>query len=143
MLRTPDGYLLNGFDGPLAVRDTVVVPGAQAEDERPLEITIRDNGEVFVNQQYAGALALVEVSNPQSLLRTGASTFAPTEVTRYTTVAPEEAKVKQGYVEQSNVDIIREMVEMIQLQRGFELGTKVIQTNDGTLDKSIEISRVS
>jgi len=30
---------------------------------------------------------------------------------------------------------------MIELQRSFEVGSKVIQTNDGTLDQSIRLGR--
>jgi flagellar basal body rod protein FlgG len=33
------------------------------------------------------------------------------------------------------------MIAMIQLQRSFEMGQKVITTNDGTLERSIDMGR--
>jgi flagellar basal-body rod protein FlgG len=50
-------------------------------------------------------------------------------------------KVKQGWLENSNVDIIHEMVSMIELQRMYEAGSKVIHTNDATLDSSMKLGR--
>ncbi len=49
----------------------------------------------------------------------------------------------QGYIEQSNVSVIREMVDMIANLRSFEANQKVVQSVDQTLDKLInEAGRV-
>jgi flagellar basal-body rod protein FlgF len=45
--------------------------------------------------------------------------------------------VMQGYIEQSNVSVIREMVDMIANLRAFEANQKVVQSVDQTLDKLI------
>ena len=45
-----------------------------------------------------------------------------------------DAKVFSGYLEQSNVTVINEMVELISVTRNYETNQKVIQTIDGTLD---------
>lgn len=42
--------------------------------------------------------------------------------------------IRQGFTEQSNVNVISEMVEMIAVTRAYEANQKVIQTVDGTLD---------
>lgn len=56
---------------------------------------------------------------------------------------PGKTTVMQGYLEQSNVNIIREMVDMIANLRSFEANQKVIQSVDQTLDKLInEAGRV-
>lgn len=44
------------------------------------------------------------------------------------------AMVQQGYTEQSNVNVVSEMVDMIAITRAYEANQKVIQTIDGTLD---------
>ena len=49
--------------------------------------------------------------------------------------------IKQFHLEGSNVNIVSEMVQMIEAQRQFEFGQKVIQTNDSTLDQSMELGR--
>ena len=43
---------------------------------------------------------------------------------------------KQGYIEQSNVNISNEMVEMMTTMRNFETNQKIIQTIDDTLGKA-------
>jgi flagellar basal-body rod protein FlgF len=50
---------------------------------------------------------------------------------------PGKTRVMQGYLEQSNVNIIREMVDMIANLRSFEANQKVIQSVDQTLGKLI------
>jgi flagellar basal-body rod protein FlgG len=50
--------------------------------------------------------------------------------------------MRQGWLEGSNVDVIKEMVEMINLQRQFEIGSKVITTNNETLDTSLRLGRI-
>jgi flagellar basal-body rod protein FlgF len=49
-------------------------------------------------------------------------------------VIPAEASVVQGYTEQSNVNVVSEMVEMIAVTRAYEANQKVIQSIDQTLD---------
>ena len=55
---------------------------------------------------------------------------------------PDNVKVIQGFLEKSNVNIIREMVDMIEVQRSFEANQKTISTHDQTLGKLInEVGR--
>jgi flagellar basal-body rod protein FlgG len=42
--------------------------------------------------------------------------------------------VRQGFTEQSNVNVVSEMVNMIAITRAYEANQKVIQSIDGTLD---------
>jgi flagellar basal-body rod protein FlgG len=56
---------------------------------------------------------------------------------------PEGAKILQGFVEQSNVDAINAMSEMIDVLRGYESYQKVIQSlNDTTLKAINEVGRL-
>jgi len=48
-----------------------------------------------------------------------------------------KTRIMQGYLEQSNVNIVREMVDMIANLRSFEANQKVVQSVDQTLDKLI------
>lgn len=51
--------------------------------------------------------------------------------------------VKQGFVEQSNVDLTQTMTEMMSTYRGFEANQKVIQAYDRSMEKAVnEIGRV-
>lgn len=138
-LGTPDGKTLMGESGPITVLASQ--SGETQNNEKAITLRVTDSGDVFANEQSVGRIQLFTIENPQTLERQTGAQFAPSEETNITPVAAADIAVKQGYVENSNVNIISEMVEMIQLQRLFEVGQKVISTNDGTLDRSIDIGR--
>jgi len=51
--------------------------------------------------------------------------------------------IKQGYLEGSNVDIIRNMVQMISVNRNFEADQKAMHAQDETLEKAVnQVGRV-
>ena len=48
-----------------------------------------------------------------------------------------DAKVEQGVLETSNVNVVNEMVNMITIQRAYEANQKVITSIDSTLDRAV------
>ena len=42
--------------------------------------------------------------------------------------------IRQGYTEQSNVNVVSEMVDLIAITRAYEANQKIIQTMDTTLE---------
>lgn len=137
---TADGRYLLSTSGPLQI-ELPAFGDTPSNDRIARQIQISPQGEVQLNGQYVAQLRVVEVVNPQSLQRSSATSFVPTDTTEIVELDPTRIAVQQGYLEASNVNIVSEMVTMIQLQRMFELGQKVIQTNDSTLDRSIDIGR--
>jgi flagellar basal-body rod protein FlgG len=146
-LETADGLTLMGDNGPIMVQQQGGISNSGGDqsytDTRSLNVVMRESGDVFVNEQLVGRVQLMDIRNPETLKRETGAHFSATDKTEYEPVPMEQTRLKQGYLEQSNVNIIKEMVEMIELQRLFELGQKVITTNDSTLDKSIDLSRYS
>jgi len=49
--------------------------------------------------------------------------------------------VRQGFLEESNVDGIAEMIEMIEITRHFESNQKAIAAQDATLEKVLEAGK--
>jgi flagellar basal-body rod protein FlgG len=49
----------------------------------------------------------------------------------------ESVQIKQGYLESSNVNVVREMVDMISAYRAYEASSKAVQSQDSTLDKAV------
>ena len=43
----------------------------------------------------------------------------------------------QGYIEQSNVNSVREMVNLITITRAYEAGQKMIQSSDRVLESAV------
>jgi len=56
---------------------------------------------------------------------------------------PGKTQLLQGHLENSNVNVVSEMVEMITNMRSFEANQKVLSSVDSTLDKLInEVGKV-
>ena len=93
----------------------------------------------------------VDVSNRSLLEKRGYNPLSSLEVGDVDTNQPERAEVKetayagkvlQGYLEESNVNPVSSMVEMISLQRDYDAAQKIITTSDQMLEKSTELGRV-
>jgi flagellar basal-body rod protein FlgG len=50
---------------------------------------------------------------------------------------PTSTQLRQGYIEASGVNSVKEMVEMITTMRSYESSQRVITSIDGTLDKAV------
>ena len=53
------------------------------------------------------------------------------------TTVDADAQLIQGYTEQSNVNVIKEMVDMITITRAYEANQKVIRSYDSMLDSAV------
>jgi len=108
-------------------------------------ITIKADGTVWAtsgtnpNPQEVGSLQLYNFPNPGGLESTGDNLFNETVASGNPLSAkPGEqgtGTLLQGYLENSNVTAITEMIDMIDCQRAYELNSKVIQTADQMLQK--------
>jgi len=136
-----DNKMLMGSNGPVNLQNALINSKEGYEESKNINLVITQNGEIQLNQTFLGNLRIVEVNNPQSLERVSNSCFVTTEGTDFRNLEKEEISLKQGWIEGSNVDIIKEMVEMIEVQRMFELGSKVIHTNNETLEISLRMSK--
>jgi flagellar basal-body rod protein FlgG len=103
--------------------------------DQPLHIT--DNGEVYEGENDIGRLSMVDFPNKDILEKYGGSLYefksnARPEVTEIT-----RPSVKQGFLEMSNVNIVKEMTDMISTTRVFESTQKAINAYDSMADKAI------
>jgi len=135
------GKYLVGYDGKLNMYKEFSSDPATTNDNLGLNLRITKNGEIYSNQRFIGSMEVTEVKNPQTLKRSPNSDFTPGDDTETETIPTDKVSIKQGWVENSNVDIIKEMVSMIELQRQFEMGSKVIQANEQTLDHTMKIGK--
>ncbi len=125
-------------DGQLVTHEGALVLGNGGKDITlgDGEITIDELGNILVDGTKCSALKIVDFSNPEQLIKTGDASFIPGAPG----VKGKEAdviKVKQGFVERSNVNPIKVMTEMIEVHRAFESYQKVIRSMDDMLSKSI------
>lgn len=91
-------------------------------------------GYVIQNDQVVGTLGVVDVDNYDYLEKYGENMYNLLDGgNRIAT----DAKVEQGVLETSNVNVVNEMVNMITIQRAYEANQKVITSIDSTLDRAV------
>jgi flagellar basal-body rod protein FlgG len=133
--RSADGEMVTMDGFPLA--DGITIPN----DAR--SISISRDGEVvayFADQaagQAIGALQLVRFVNEKGLEAIGDNMFRETAASGTPTqvVAGTEGTgfIRQGFIEESGVDVVKEISDLIEAQRGYELNSKVITASDEML----------
>jgi len=149
-LVTPDGFPLMGEKGPIQVAK--------------YNFMVKENGEVWINQKIGNAadagsnetfnrwenpvlldtIKLRTVEFPEELKKEGNSFYVETPESG--PHIPFEKNflpvILQGALEASNVNIVKQMVEMIEVQRQYEANQKSVTTHDSLLGKLInEVAR--
>jgi flagellar basal-body rod protein FlgG len=96
---------------------------------------IDSKGTVSVDGNRIATLAIVDFPKPYQLQKSGSSLLIPSEEG----VAEQPAKnvaVRQGAVEQSNVNPMLEMAQLIDSNRNYESCIKVVQNYDSIASKA-------
>ena len=92
-----------------------------------------------------GKLTLTKFANPPGLSAEGRNLFAETPASGAAqTATPGQngtGQIQGSFLEQSNVDVVAEMVNLIQAQRAYEFNTKAVQAADQMLSASTNIIR--
>lgn len=150
-LVTPQGFPLMGENGPIQVSRN--------------NFLVRENGEIYINAKignrpenqstkeqnryespvFLDKIKIRTVQNPRHLDKEGDSFYADTPESGEPTPFPNDKRgpeVMQGYLEASNVQVVTEMVEMIEVNRSYEANQKAVQTHDYLLGRLInEVAR--
>ncbi len=92
----------------------------------PSQVQIASDGTVTAGTTKLGQIKLVTVTSPGHLLANGSGQLTPTAESGAPQPAT-NARVHQGELEQSNVDMAREMSMMITTQRNFQMTSTAIQ----------------
>ncbi|MFB5266757.1 flagellar hook-basal body protein [Paenibacillus enshidis] len=140
---TPDplgtGLLLTTSEGHAVLdRDGVPVTaalGSKVAIDKQGNLLVRDqgNGDPYV----AHRLQIVEPQRSEGLVQGADNTFVlangVTEADVFgagAAAAPVPATIRQGYLEQSNVDLTDEMTDMMQIQRMFQMASRALTSSD-------------
>ncbi|MCA3445254.1 MAG: flagellar basal-body rod protein FlgG [Rhodobacter sp.] len=146
---TRDGGLKRSADGLIVTSDGYeVAPGITIPtDARSLSINAA--GEVFayfndqVAPQQLGQITLATFANEKGLEAMGSNLYLETAASGPAAIAvPGEdglGTLRQGYLEESSVDPVREVTELIKAQRGYELNAKVITAADEMLAATTQV----
>jgi flagellar basal-body rod protein FlgG len=125
-----DGFLVNSQGSKvLGTEGYIQFP------ELTKNVSISENGEVYHGDERKGLLSIKDFAKPYQLTREGDSCFRPL----FPDVSEVQAacSVQQGYLEASNVNAVKNMVDMITSFRTYEAGQKALQAQDSTLEKAV------
>lgn len=140
---TRDGTFQMNENGELVtVQGYLVDPGITIPADAT-SIDINPSGEVLVKipgqtaLQNVGQLQLANFINPAGLEAIGDNMFLETDASGPATIGnPNEDEfgaIRQGALEQSNVNVVEEITLLIAAQRSYEMNSKVISTSDEML----------
>lgn len=136
---TRDGSFKLDQDGYIVTSDGSRLQPEFAVPQETVKITIDSYGMLTASDSAGKPLAsqqmtITDFPNPGGLLNKGRNLYERSEASG----DPIEGNpgtdsfgtIAQGFLEQSNVDVVNEMVDMIVTQRAYELNSKTVQTAD-------------
>jgi flagellar basal-body rod protein FlgG len=139
--RSAVGLIVNGEGLPLA--GNITIP----DDAR--SISINANGEVSaftdgqVTPSLIGTIGLVTFSNAKGLEPLGGNLYRETAASGVPLLGQAgllgRGTLRQGYLEESNVDVVQQIAALIEAQRGYELNAKVITAADQMMGATTQI----
>ena len=140
---TRDGKLNRSAEGQIVTKDGFELADGITIPQDARRISISSDGEVvayFANEaqgQAIGTISLVRFLNEKGLEAMGDNMFRETEASggpnRLVPATEGVGILRQGYLEDSGVDVVQEISELIEAQRGYELNSKVITAADEML----------
>jgi flagellar basal-body rod protein FlgG len=107
-------------------------PDGQLRTATGQALQIAPDGTVAAGKRTLGKITLVEVTNPNGLQADGENGYLPTAASGPVKAAP-NARLQQGVLEASNVDMASVMTAMTEAQQGYELAGKAVTTQDEVL----------
>jgi flagellar basal-body rod protein FlgG len=131
---TRDGSFTMTKDGAIVDKDGNHLLGESGEILIPADISdviIDENGDIYGDGNYIDTVLVSDFDNYDYLIKSGDTMY---EALEGAVEIPSGASVRQGYTEQSNVNVVKEMVDLITVTRTYEANQKVIQSIDKTLD---------
>ncbi len=145
ILVTKDGHMVMGENGPIRLKknnfvvdqDGVVWQNSTFAGDETRLVSLEENE--WENIERVDRLRIVGFKRDRYLKKQGNSFWMDTEESGRAEVLPQadRPKVRQGFLEGSNVNPVTEMVQMIEVNRTYEANQRLIQAEDGLLGKLI------
>ena len=142
--RADDDIVLGNSDG------STLEPPISIPDDA-IEVSVGRNGEVSVRQQGSntlntiGQIELARFVNPEGLKQIGKNLYIETDASGAPVTGTPQTDgmgaISQGQLEMSNVDPVRELIDLITTQRSFEMNSQVIDAGNTILQTITNLAR--
>jgi len=137
----PNGALVNS-DG-LIVSGGVNIPPNAQNLSIGTDGTVQ--GEVGGATSTFGTIPIFTFPNPAGLSSEGSNLFRETVASGANTQAPTGQNgvgiIRGGFLENSNVEVVTELISLIAAQRAYEINSRAIRAGDEMLSTSVDIVR--
>jgi len=139
---TRAGNFRRNGDGQLVTQDGDVVRGESGAIQiNSGQFAVAEDGSVIEDGRTVGRITVVQFDDPRALVKSGRNLFqvvdgrfAPRET------SPQDlSRVRQHVIEQSNVNMVDEMVRLIGAERAYQMSTKALETADRTYQQTIQM----
>ncbi|MGI6649846.1 MAG: flagellar hook-basal body protein [Bacillota bacterium] len=127
--RNDAGYLVTAGGDPVLGQNGQILASEQ--------VTVTAGGVIMADGEEVDRLLLTTFENLEGLQKTDKGLFKA-DNTANPRVSQERVVLKQGFLEQANVDLASEMAEMVTVMRVYELNQRMLQAQDQLMGKSIE-----
>ncbi len=139
-LLTRDGRMMKDVDGRLvSVADGAPILGRGGSEIRVNPnggpVTVSREGRVLQDGGVVGMLAVVDVAPGAAPQKVGEGHFAAPE----DSLVESGAELRAGYLEDSGVEPLRELVDMIASNRAYQLNAQMISLQDQTVGRLIGV----
>lgn len=110
--------------------------GESGDLQVPTDATIvfDTDGTVYANGEAIDKVVIADFEDYNYLKKFADTMYEPVDGATQTEAA---GALRQGCLEQSNVNVVQEMVQMITITRAYEANQKIVQTMDSTLDQAV------
>lgn len=147
---TRDGAFIVNTQGYLVTKDGDFVlnadgarnanPNARIRVNPNLPLLVTQDGNIYQNNEVVGTIGTVDFADYNYIAKFGENLY---DIVNGAQAIESNARIDQGCIETSNVNVVSEMVNMITISRAYQAGQKVINSIDNTLEKAVnQVGRV-
>jgi len=146
---TRDGSFKRDSNGTLVTADGYILSPQITIPQNATQVSIGADGTVTALipgsqlPQTLGQITLVRFTNPAGLSPLGKNLFTQTGASGAPVISQPGTNgagtLQQGFLENSNVQVVNEIVNMIVAQRAYEANSKAIATSDQMLQTAVNI----
>jgi len=130
----PDGYIRHGTGLQLLGEDGPI----QIPEE---QFSVSETGVVTSGETEIGRILITNFDDPNVLEKSGNSLYSAPEGVQGNPL--EMPQLRQEFVERSNVDSTKEMIDAMEVLRAYEVGHKMVQAHDRLSDLVIrEVGKI-
>lgn len=155
-VQQPDGTLAYTRDGAFQLDNQGVLVTANGDPVQPqitipidaVNVAIGKDGTVTITQPNnvtttQGPITLTNFISPTGLQSIGDNLYLETVASGAPNTSTAGTNglgtIQQGFLENSNVSVVEELINMIQAQRAYEINSKAVQASDQMLQRLVQL----